>query len=56
MPFALPSGGISLEDVEKSLLVQALERSKYNQSKACLLLGISRHALRYRLEKFGLTE
>ena len=55
VPFELPSGGISLEDVEKSLLVQALERSKYNQSKACLLLGISRHALRYRLEKFGLT-
>ena len=56
VPFALPNGGISLEDVEKSLLVQALERSKYNQSKACLLLGISRHALRYRLEKFGLTD
>ena len=56
LPFTLPVEGISLEDVEKSFLVQALERSRYNQSKACLLLGISRHALRYRLEKFGLTD
>jgi DNA-binding NtrC family response regulator len=55
-PFELPPEGIALEDVEKSLLVQALEKSRYNQSKACLLLGISRHALRYRLEKFGLTD
>jgi DNA-binding NtrC family response regulator len=54
--FVLPSEGVALEDVEKSFLVQALERSRYNQSKACLLLGISRHALRYRLEKFGLLE
>ncbi len=54
--FVLPAGGVALEDVEKSFLVQALERSRFNQSKACLLLGISRHALRYRLEKFGLLE
>ena len=55
-PFTLPQAGVSLEDVERDLVVQALERSRYNQSKACLLLGISRHALRYRLEKFGLLE
>lgn len=54
--FVLPAAGVALEDVEKNLVVQALERSRYNQSKACLLLGISRHALRYRLEKFGLLE
>lgn len=54
--FTLPAGGVALEEVEKNLVVQALERSRYNQSKACLLLGISRHALRYRLEKFGLLE
>lgn len=54
--FALPAGGVSLEDVEKSLVIQALERTRYNQSKACVLLGISRHALRYRLDKFGLLE
>ncbi len=55
-PFALPSAGVALEEVERSLVIQALERSRYNQSKACTLLGISRHALRYRLEKFGLLD
>ncbi len=54
--FALPETGLILEDVEKSFVIQALEKSRYNQSKACLMLGISRHALRYRLEKFGLLE
>lgn len=54
--FVLPQKGVELENVEKSLVIQALERSRFNQSKACLLLGISRHALRYRLEKFGLIE
>lgn len=54
--FSLPEDGVVLEDIEKSFVIQALERSRYNQSKACLLLGISRHALRYRLEKFGLLE
>lgn len=54
--FSLPDDGVVLEDIEKSFVIQALERSRYNQSKACLLLGISRHALRYRLEKFGLLE
>lgn len=54
--FTLPEDGLVLEDIEKSFVLQALEKSRYNQSKACLLLGISRHALRYRLEKFGLLE
>lgn len=54
--FVLPPEGISLESVEKSLLTQALEKSRNNQTKAANLLGISRHALRYRLEKHGLVE
>ena len=56
VPFVLPAAGISLEDLEKSVLVQALERARFNQTKAAQLLGISRHTLRYRLEKFGLVE
>ena len=52
----LPRGGIPLEAVEKSLLVQALERCHYNQSKAAELLDISRHTLRYRLEKYGIAD
>ena len=52
--FALPQAGINLEDLERSLLTQALDRSNNNQTKASNLLGISRHTLRYRLEKYAL--
>lgn len=52
--FHLPEAGLSLEDLEKSLLEQALLRSRHNQTRAAQLLGISRHTLRYRLEKHGL--
>ncbi len=50
-PFVLPDDGILLEEVEKGLLMQALERTEGNQSAAARLLGISRYALRYRLER-----
>ncbi len=52
--FELPEGGIDLEEVERSFLVQALERTGGNQTAAAKLLGISRYALRYRMEKFDL--
>lgn len=54
-PFTLPSEGINLESLEKSLLVQALDKAHHNQTRAAQLLGISRHTLRYRLEKYGLA-
>ena len=47
--------GCSLESVERALLVRALEKEKGNQSAAARWLGISRHTLRYRMEKYGLT-
>jgi len=50
----LPAGGIVLEDLEKNLVVQALERSGGNQTRAAALLGISRDQLRYRMEKHNL--
>ncbi len=52
--FALPSEGINLEDLERQLLVQALERAGGNQTHAAQLLGINRDQVRYRVEKFGL--
>jgi DNA-binding NtrC family response regulator len=52
--FRLPAEGVNLEDVEKQLLVQALERSRGNQTHAGQLLGINRDQVRYRIEKFGL--
>ncbi len=52
--FELPPEGISLEELEKSLLKQALEQTGGNQSQAAKRLGLSRHALLYRLEKYGI--
>jgi len=49
--FRLPAKGVSLEDVEMSLVRQAIGRSDGNQTKAAELLGISRDQLRYRLKK-----
>ncbi len=50
-PFSLPPGGVDLDEVEAGLIRQALERTSHNKSKAAELLGISRYALRYRMEK-----
>jgi two-component system, NtrC family, response regulator AtoC len=47
----LPADGVGLEDVEMSLVRQALERSHGNQTKAAELLNISRDQLRYRMKK-----
>jgi DNA-binding NtrC family response regulator len=46
--------GIDLEQVERQLVAQAMEKAGQNQSRAAELLGLSRDQLRYRLEKFGL--
>jgi two-component system, NtrC family, response regulator AtoC len=50
----LPVEGINLEALERSLVVQALERSGWNQTKAATLLGLNRDQIRYRIEKFEL--
>ena len=53
--FRLPAEGVNLEEVERQLLTQALERANGNQTQAAHLLGINRDQVRYRIEKFGLT-
>jgi two-component system, NtrC family, response regulator AtoC len=53
--FRLPAEGVNLEEVERQLLVQALERAGGNQTHAAQLLGINRDQVRYRIEKFGLA-
>ena len=53
--FDLPPSGVKLEELEKSLVVQALRRAGGNQTKAAALLGLNRDQIRYRIEKFGLT-
>jgi len=52
--FQLPPDGVSLEEVERQLLTQALERTGGNQTQAAQLLHINRDQVRYRIEKFGL--
>jgi DNA-binding NtrC family response regulator len=52
----IPPEGISMEKVEEALVRQALKMTNGNQTKAAKLLDISRDALRYRMQKFGLTE
>lgn len=54
--FRLPVEGISLEKVEEDFVRQALAMTHGNQTKAARLLDISRDALRYRMQKFGMTE
>ncbi len=51
----LPTGGISLTELEKEVIVQALERSGGNKAQAARLLRIPRHILLYRLEQHGIT-
>lgn len=50
----LPSQGVVLEDVERDLIRQALEMTSGNQTHAARLLAITRDALRYRMQKYGL--
>ena len=50
----LPEKGISLDEVEKDLIKQALERVDNNQTKASKLLNISYDSLRYQVKKFDL--
>ncbi|MBU5313496.1 sigma-54 dependent transcriptional regulator [Tissierella carlieri] len=52
--FVLPEEGVLLEEVEKKLIIQALERTGFNQTKSAKLLGITRHTLIYRLEKHNI--
>jgi transcriptional regulator with GAF, ATPase, and Fis domain len=51
---ALPANGTDLDQLERSLVVQALERSTWNQTRAAALLGLNRDQIRYRIEKFKL--
>jgi DNA-binding NtrC family response regulator len=52
----LPAQGISLEGVEKELLIRALEKFNGNQTHAAKYLDISRKALRYRMEKHDIQK
>jgi two-component system response regulator AtoC len=54
--FILPDAGLSLEDLEKDIIRQALEKAKNNKSLAAKQLNISYDSLRYQIKKFGLQQ
>lgn len=51
---SLTEGGISLGELEKHLIIKALEKHNYNQTKVAKYLGISRPTLLYRIQKYGI--
>jgi two-component system NtrC family response regulator len=52
----LPPEGYSLEQLEREIVTQALERNDWNQTAAARFLRIPRHTLIYRMEKYQITE
>ncbi len=53
--FVLPENGIDLDDLEASIIHQALLRTNGNRSKSARLLGLSRDTLLYRIKKYGIA-
>jgi two-component system, NtrC family, response regulator AtoC len=49
-------GTMTLEEIERRTIRQALDKTNRNQVRAAKLLGISRDTLRYRMKKFGLMD
>jgi len=53
--FEIPDEGIPLEEIERNIILNALEKANGNISKAARLLRINRGKFRYRLERLGLS-
>lgn len=56
LPFDFPADGISFEELERELIVKAMERADWTIAKAAPLLRMSYKTLQYRLEKFGIEK
>ena len=52
--FRLPEKDFSLQELERDILLAALERNRWNQVRTARYLGITRNTLIYRMRKFGL--
>jgi len=46
---------VTLDGAEKAMLLNALEQSRNNVSKAARMLGITRMTMRYRMDKHGIS-
>jgi two-component system NtrC family response regulator len=51
-----PTGGVNLEDIERSLVIKALAQARHNKTRAAKLLGLTRAQLYSRIDKYGLAE
>jgi len=49
------SGDPSLAEVERAMIIKALDKASWNQTRASCLLQISRDTLRYKMKKFDLN-
>src|SRR5512136_60969 len=56
LPFDLPPEGISIEELERDIIIKAMDRAGWIIAKAAPLLGMSYKTLQYRLEKFGIEK
>ncbi len=54
LPFDFPAEGISIDNLERDLIMKAMQRADWVIAKAAPLLGMSYKTLQYRLEKFGI--
>jgi two-component system, NtrC family, response regulator len=52
----IPPEGLSLETLERELILQSLERARGNKSQAARLLGLTRRTFYSRMEKHGLRK
>ena len=52
----IPPGGLSLDTLERELILQALELAGGNKSQAARLIGLTRRTLYSRMEKHGLRK
>lgn len=53
--YILPEEGISLEELEKDLIMQALERTDNNKTLAAKLLKVSYNTMRWQVKKFNIS-
>ncbi|HEY6200739.1 MAG TPA: sigma-54 dependent transcriptional regulator [Candidatus Binatia bacterium] len=48
--------GEAVDEFERAIILKALKKTGFNQTKAAALLGTSRRVLRYRMEKLQIAE
>ncbi|MEW6168087.1 MAG: sigma-54 dependent transcriptional regulator [Pseudomonadota bacterium] len=53
-----PSSGLErqMEEMERNAIREALEKTRYNKTRAAKLLGMSFRSLRYRIKKLGMDQ